>query len=234
MTDDNDALLDATTALVPPLLNALEALAFAGRRLHPPHLPRVAAALDPFSAPVREGRVRFDAVKWPDDLEFFRSQLVLSSNAALRALDGVAQSATDPNGVMRAYRSMRHSTQAVEALYPLSFMLPPVSRFFLEPDRRQDDALVRRIADADALRDDVGILNVDNARDARGGFSLYVPEYYDASTRWPLIVALHGGSGHGADFLWSWLREARTRGCILVSPNFDRRHVVVDESIARR
>ena len=125
---------------------------------------------------------------------------------------------TDPNGVMRAYRSMRSSTQAVEALYPLSFMLPPVSRFFLEPDRRQDDALVRRIVDADALRDDVGILNVDNARDARGGFSMYVPEYYDASTRWPLIVALHGGSGHGADFLWSWLREARTRGCILISP----------------
>ena len=119
---------------------------------------------------------------------------------------------------MRAYRSMRSSTQAVEALYPLSFMLPPVSRFFLEPERRQDNALVLRIAEADATRDDVGILNVDNARDARGGFSLYVPEYYDESTRCPLIVALHGGSGHGADFLWSWLREARTRGCILISP----------------
>jgi len=218
MTDDNDALLDAATALVPPLLNALEALAFAGRHLHPPHLARIAAALEPFEAPVREGRARFDAVKWPDDLEFFRSQLVLSSDAALRALDGVAQSATDPNGVMRAFRSMRSSTQAVEALYPLTFILPPVSRFFLEPERRQDDALVRRIADADAMRDDVGILNVDNARDARGGFSLYVPEYYDASQRWPLIVALHGGSGHGADFLWSWLREARTRGCIVISP----------------
>ena len=141
MTDDNDALLDAATALVPPLLNALEALAFAGRHLHPPHLPRIAAALEPFEAPVREGRARFDAVKWPDDLQFFRSQLVLSSDATLRALDGVAQSATDPNGVMRAYRSMRSSTQAVEALYPLSFMLPPVSRFFLEPERRQDDAL---------------------------------------------------------------------------------------------
>ncbi len=218
MTDDSDALLDAATALVPPLLNALEALAFAGRHLHPPHLARVAAAVEPFAGPVREGRARFDAAKWPDDLEFFRSQLVAASDSALRALDGVAQSATDPNGVMRAYRSMRSSTQAVEALYPLSFMLPPVSRFFLEPERRQDDALVRRIADADAMRENVGILNVDNGRDERGGFSLYVPEYYDASRRWPLIVALHGGSGHGADFLWSWLREARTRGCILISP----------------
>ena len=218
MTDDSEALLDATTALVPPLLTALDVLAFAGRHLHPPQLPRIAATVAEFDAPLREGRARFDAVPWPEDLQFFRSQLVSASDAVLRALEGIVESATDPNGVMRAYRAMRHSTRAVEALYPLTFMLPPVSRFFLEPERRQDDALVRRLADADALRDDVGILNVDNARDARGGFSVYVPEYYDAASPCPLIVALHGGSGHGADFLWSWLREARTRGCILISP----------------
>ena len=34
-----------------------------------------------------------------------------------------------------------------------------------------------------------------------------------------LIVALHGGSGHGRDFLWTWLVEARTRGAILLSPS---------------
>ena len=218
MTKNDEALLDATTALVPPLLTSLEALAFAGRHLHPPHLPRLAASLAGFDEPLRAGRARFDAQPWPDDLQFFHSQLVTASDAALRALDGVTKSATDPDGVMRAYRAMRHSTQAVEALYPLTFMLPPVSRFFLEHDRRSDDALVRRIADADALREDVGIRSVHNARGERGGFSVYVPEYYDAATRWPLIVALHGGSGHGADFLWTWLREARTRGAIVISP----------------
>lgn len=218
MTDDDEALLDATTALVPPLLTALEALAFAGRHLHPPDLPRIAAALDGFEAPLRAGREQFDRVPWPDDFGFFRSQLLTAADAALAALDGVVASATDTNGVMRAYRAMRHNTRAVEALYPLTFMLPPVSRFFLEADRRTDDALVQRIANADALRDEVGVLNVDNARDTRGGFSLYIPEYYDAAMRWPLIVALHGGSGHGADFLWTWLKEARTRGCILASP----------------
>ena len=218
MTDDSEILLDATTALVPPLLTVLDVLAFAGRHLHPPNLPRIAATIAQYEAPLREGRAQFDAVPWPDDLEFFQSQLIHSSDAALRALEGIRESATDPNGVMRAYRAMRHGTQAVEALYPLTFMLPPVSRFFLEPERRQDDDLVRRLADADAMRDEVGILNVDNARDARGGFSVYVPEYYDAASPCPLIVALHGGSGHGADFLWTWLREARTRGCILISP----------------
>ena len=45
-----------------------------------------------------------------------------------------------------------------------------------------------------------------------------MPEYYDAASRWPLIVALHGGSGHGRGFIWTWLREARSRGAILLSP----------------
>jgi phospholipase/carboxylesterase len=218
MADDNEALLDATTALVPPLLTALEALAFAGRHLHPPHLPRIAAVLESYAPPLRDGAGRFGAIAWPSDLQFFQAQLTTAAGAALRALDGVREAATDPNGVMRAYRSMRQTTLAVESLYPLTFMLPPVSRFFLEPARRDDDALVQRIAAADATRDDVGILNANNTRESRGGFSMYVPEYYDASQRMPLVVALHGGSGHGADFLWTWLREARTRGCILISP----------------
>ena len=203
---------------MPPLLTALDVLAFVGRHLHPPQLPQLAASVAEFVAPLRTGRAQFDAVPWPDDLQYFRSQLVTASDAALRALDGVAESATQANGAMRAYRAMRAGTQAVEALYPLTVMLPPVSRFFLEPERRGDDELVRRLADADAQRDEVGVLNVDNARDARGGFSLYVPEYYDAAVPSPLVVALHGGSGHGADFLWTWLREARTRGCIVISP----------------
>ena len=54
--------------------------------------------------------------------------------------------------------------------------------------------------------------------DARGAVHLYVPESYTDDQALPLIVALHGGSGHGADFLWTWLREAKSRGCILLAP----------------
>jgi phospholipase/carboxylesterase len=34
----------------------------------------------------------------------------------------------------------------------------------------------------------------------------------------PLVMALHGGSGHGRHFLWRWIREARGRGLIVVAP----------------
>jgi phospholipase/carboxylesterase len=53
----------------------------------------------------------------------------------------------------------------------------------------------------------------------RGGFWLYVPESYSPDREWPLVVALHGGSGTGRQFLWSWLRDARSRGAILAAPS---------------
>jgi phospholipase/carboxylesterase len=62
------------------------------------------------------------------------------------------------------------------------------------------------------------VLHARNDRGGRGGLSLYVPETYDGGAPAPLIVALHGGSGHGRDFLWAWLREARSRGMLLLSP----------------
>lgn len=49
-------------------------------------------------------------------------------------------------------------------------------------------------------------------------YSLYVPENYDPEKRWPLIIALHGGHGRGDDYLLTWLRIAKSRGCIVLAP----------------
>jgi phospholipase/carboxylesterase len=64
----------------------------------------------------------------------------------------------------------------------------------------------------------VGIHAAAGDASGRGGFSLYVPERYDGAEAWPLVVALHGGSGQGRDFLWTWLREARSRRFLLLAP----------------
>ncbi|MFY9951623.1 MAG: phospholipase, partial [Bradyrhizobium sp.] len=63
-----------------------------------------------------------------------------------------------------------------------------------------------------------GIIHDHNDPGSRGGFSLYVPEYYIPDRAWPLVMALHGGSGNGSGFLWSWLRDARSFGAILAAP----------------
>jgi phospholipase/carboxylesterase len=94
--------------------------------------------------------------------------------------------------------------------------LPPVSHFFLDAAVREDAELQARLDGAAGA--DTGVMHVDNEPGNRGGFSIYVPEYYDADRAWPLVMALHGGSGNGRAFLWSWLRDARSFGAILVSP----------------
>ena len=118
-----------------------------------------------------------------------------------------------------AYRALRQIGRAQEALFPLALLLPSVSGFFLEPAQRGNQALLDRLAAGSARPDaQTGVMHAGNDTRERGGFSLYVPEDYDPSRQYPLVMALHGGAGHGRQFLWSWLREARSRGVILLSP----------------
>ena len=81
---------------------------------------------------------------------------------------------------------------------------------------REDADLEARLAAP--AHQDTGIIHDHNEPGSRGGFSLYVPEYYTPDRAWPLVMALHGGSGNGRGFLWSWLRDARSFGAILVAP----------------
>ncbi len=92
-----------------------------------------------------------------------------------------------------------------------------MSGFFLDPALRSDADLLARLAQR-AEGVETGVLHANNEPGSRGGFSLYVPENYTPDRRWPLVMALHGGSGNGRAFLWSWLRDARSRGAIVVAP----------------
>ena len=218
MTASNDELLNAVSSALPPMLHALRAFDYVGRHLHPPNLAALAAAVMDAHAPVREGLAQFEAVQFPDHLADFKACVQRSAEYICAAFEGLQTAVEAPDGRMAAYRAMGQRTRAVEALYPVAAMLGPVSRFFVEAARQNDAALLARLAEADASRADVGIIHAGNDRPSRGGFSLYVPEYYTAEQVHPLIVALHGGSGHGRDFLWTWIVEARTRGAILLSP----------------
>jgi phospholipase/carboxylesterase len=100
----------------------------------------------------------------------------------------------------------------------MTAFLKPVSQFFLEASARTDSALIERLAAVDPARGNIGVMHVGGPPGTRGAFSLYVPEYYDAAQAYPLVVVMHGGSGNGGAFLWSWLREARTRGLVVIAP----------------
>jgi phospholipase/carboxylesterase len=115
------------------------------------------------------------------------------------------------------FRALRHLPRAQEALYALSGRLQPVSSYFLEPERRDDAALLERSTQL-ARDGETGVIHGGGEPGSRGAYSMYVPEYYSAERAWPLVMALHGGSGNGRAFLWSWVREARSQGAIVVAP----------------
>ena len=86
-----------------------------------------------------------------------------------------------PGDARQAYRALRHATRAEAALYPVASVLPTVDRFYLEPEARGDTALQERLIGADPARPDIGVMHSGEAPGERGGFSLYVPEDYDAA-----------------------------------------------------
>lgn len=210
----SEAVVDDIVAVLPPLLQSLEALGFVTRYLNPPDFDRVMEAAGRPDDALRAVRARL--AEWPADFADIRTALDTASDAALAAFAGLRLVQNGDGDFASLYRALRYAPRAQEALYPLSARLPPVSDFFIDPSLREDAGLLARLATP--ANENTGIFHTDNEPGSRGGFSLYVPEYYTRERSWPLVVALHGGSGNGRAFLWSWLRDARSRGAILVAP----------------
>lgn len=216
-------LLAAVGGLLQPLLETLERVIWVQRHLYPPMAQRLAGELTPCREAVSGPLQELEAQSWPEELRFMHERLAGAARQTLELVEAFVEASQSPEGPIGLYRALRRFSGVQETLYPLAPVFEPVSRWFLEPGRRDDDTLVARLRAA-ALRDDetkVGVLHASNERADRGGFSLYVPEAWEdgsGGSPKPLIVALHGGHGHGRDFLWTWLREARSRGMLLLSP----------------
>jgi len=186
------------------------------RRLDPPAIPTLRAAVAEACAGLEPARDAFAALTPPADLEAFHAQLLRAADEGVEALRLFTIPALPPEQIPRVLGSLRAACRVQEALYPLRFVLPPLRRLFVEtaawerlddldPETRSDDAAT-------------GFHVAGAGDDARGGFTLYVPESVRPDEPRPLVVALHGGFGHGRDFLWTWLRECKTRRCLLLAP----------------
>jgi phospholipase/carboxylesterase len=210
--------IDAIASLVPATLRALYALEFAARHLSPDTLSRLIEAVAGRHEDVDAALAASRAIDWPERLAPVRDCLERAAGAAAEGITGLHASPEAPQPIVAAYRALRTYARAAEAIYPMAAHLKSVSQFFLEPAVRDDTALTDRLAGLDATREGVGVMHVGGPAGTRGAFSLYVPETYDVAQPMPLVVAMHGGSGNGGGFLWSWVREARTRGLIVLAP----------------
>lgn len=197
-----------------PLLRALEGLGAITRNLHPIGYSHQLDRVGDFRDELRAAKA-MDA--WEAPYSAMRPLLDEAMDETLAAYDELYAAAEPPEDMMKAYRALRHGPRALEALYPLAGIVPPVSRFFLDPAAREDKELLNRLGRQPPPRDS-GVICLGDA-DARDAVWVYVPEIYEPGAPAPIVFALHGGSGIGRAFLWSWVRAARSRGAIVVAPS---------------
>ena len=191
---------------VADLLALLDALGEIARMMDPRRLPALIAALGNLDDPLRQAA----------GATMVRPPIALACTFALQACDALRAAPAAENPMLEALRAMRHCQRALEPLATLAETVPAIGRYLLEPQSRDDPALRTRLASTP--HPDAGMFHYNNEIAERGGFSVYVPPWYDPARPGPLVFALHGGSGHGRLFLLNWLAEARSRGIVIVAP----------------
>src|SRR3982075_4255321 len=140
-----EAVVDDIVAVLPPLLQSLEALGFIARHLNPPDFDSVMEAAGMPDQALQAVRPRL--ADWPEQFAHLRAPLMTASDEALAAFEGLRAVQHGNGDLIAVFRALRHSPRAQEALYPLAAKLPPVSDFFIDPALREDAELLARLAD---------------------------------------------------------------------------------------
>src|SRR5882724_7118940 len=130
----SEAVVDDVVAVLPPLLQSLEALSFVARHLNPPDFGRVMHAIGVPDESLQAARAQLG--EWPGDFADVRTALDVASDAALAAFAGLRDVQNGQGDLVSVFRALRFSPRAQEALYPLARKFPPVSDFFFDPSLR--------------------------------------------------------------------------------------------------
>jgi phospholipase/carboxylesterase len=112
-------------------------------------------------------------------------------------------------------RSRQSFCQGLYLLYEIRAQLSTFQPYWLTADTVSPLSALE--ASTPGLTTPVGFVHKPRTN-THAEYSLYVPENYTLDRRWPLIVCLHGGYGQGNEYIWTWLRPAKSHGYLLLSP----------------
>lgn len=155
------------------------------------------------------------ALSAPEPLQAFHAQL---SEAVACFADAYALFVSNSSGPQfgQVFLNSRQALcRGLYLLYPLRAQLPPLQPYWVLPEG--SPALVEPETTPQEETAPVGFIHKEGGN-WRAEYSLYVPEYYTPQQRWPLIICLHGGYGRGDEYIWTWLRPAKSKGYLLLAP----------------
>ncbi len=109
----------------------------------------------------------------------------------------------------------REFTEACYRLYALRTRVPKLQEYWLLSNEIAELTAPAALTTGDEIR--TGFVH-HKPTASRASYSTYVPEKYDPKRAWPLVLALHGSVGSGAEYLLTWLRPAKSHGYIVLSP----------------
>ena len=212
MSDSDKKIFDTIGDVLAGLLNVMQVLEHGASFKRLMDAPNLKKDFEISRRALEESCENLIKISVPKELDILKSELLGIASLCLKVIGRFQE---------KKFQSLQEGfslyCRAQEKLYPLSKVFQPVSQFFLEREKQTDFEHIRELA-MDTPGENRGIQNHNNQPSTRGGFSCYIPENKNRKTPLPLVVALHGSSGHGADFIWNWLKEARSRGFMLLSP----------------
>ncbi len=139
----SDAIVDDIVAVLPPLLQSLEALEFIARHLNPPAFGSVMEAAGTPDVVLQAVGSRL--ANWPNSVADLQAALQTACDETLVAFAGLRAVEHGDGELTEVFRALRNAPRALEALYPLVAGFPPVSEFFIEPALRGEAELLTRL-----------------------------------------------------------------------------------------
>jgi len=154
----------------------------------------------------------FAPLEPPEPMREFHPRFVEAA-AHLEKSFNLFMTEPNPNWTVAFLYSRRSFCNALYGLYGLRSDLRELGNYFTGEG-------AQRPAEANANPDSESPLGfIHRERNGeRSDYSLYIPENYTSANQWPLIICMHGGYGEGYEYIWTWLRPARAKGYILLSP----------------
>ena len=214
------------------LTKGIDAVGDFHRRFNPSDQSGLAETLLPHREPLKSAIQALWEMIVPDEMAEALAVLDESASVVLDAVETILAVLSAPRsrfqeGFKQIMRTGRKLCQVQDRLYGIRGVSAGLDSLFLEAGAAAPEETA--LDGGKTVLTGIHHMSADETDYGRGGFSFYVPESYDPRESYPLVIALHGGSGHGRDFLWSWLKEARSRRFILLSPtSMDRTWSLMD------